>query len=193
MVWGGNMTKEIEYKALVTKEEFEGLLSNLNGRFACKEKVQVNVYYDTDTFSLFRKGETLRARIINETIHLEYKFNKQFVGNARMSEEKTLPIDRLLSRLGKREMVFLGLPDDIYSQLGRLTTHRTNIQFPECLLSLDRNEYCGYEDYEIELEVRETNTEWRKYLCMLDPKIFARPVCGKYSRFITCYLKSCSI
>lgn len=53
------MSKEIEYKALISKEEYERLISEMSKQFTCQSYIQTNYYYDTEELSLYHRHETL--------------------------------------------------------------------------------------------------------------------------------------
>ena len=76
------MSKEIEYKALISKEEYEGLLSELSKQFTCRRYVQTNYYYDTES-----------CRCITGMKHYE------FVRRRKVYSWNTSSIKNLLSTL----------------------------------------------------------------------------------------------
>lgn len=178
------MSKEIEYKALISKEEYEHLLSEISNHFSYRNYVQTNYYYDTEKLSLYHRHETLRIRKKDESLQLEYKFNKKYVKQARICEEKCYPIKSIPKRLSKEDIGRCGLPDLNYNLLGSLVTNRSDFVLPEGVLFLDQNEYLGYVDYEVELEFTSLSLQVNnQYLDLIH--FIRKPLTpGKYSRFI---------
>ena len=182
------MSKEIEYKALISKEEYEGLLSELSKQFTCRRYVQTNYYYDTEKLSLYHRHETLRIRKKDESLQLEYKFNKEFIKRARICDEKSYPIKNIPKRLSMEDIRRYDLPESSYNLLGNLVTTRSDFVLPEGVLSLDKNEYLGWVDYEVEVELTSLSMQMENQYLGLS-HIIGKPLTpGKYSRFINKYI-----
>lgn len=132
---------EYEKKIPLTKEEFEIL---------CKpsyknEKVcyQTNFYYDTENFDMNEKKITCRIREKNGEYTATIKEHN--LGGEHSSIETS---QKVKNRLDDSLFVEKGL-----SFQGSLTTERIYI-VNDCDLkvSIDKNNYLGYTDYEIEIE-----------------------------------------
>ena len=52
---------EYEYKQLITVDTYNILMSNLDNITNHRDIIQINYYYDDESFSLFEKDETLRV------------------------------------------------------------------------------------------------------------------------------------
>ena len=185
------MAQEVEYKILITEKEYIYLSSVLKSIYKHNDILQINVYYDTSDFSLHNKGETLRIRQIDRQSRIEYKFNKRAFGLVRISDEKSLPIDDIPERLPNQHVRLLSLPREKYCKLGNLITFRTNFYVPHGVLSLDKNQYFDYIDYEMELEVSSVEDDFSLIIpeieSFLKTKTKNELPQGKYSRFISRY------
>ena len=152
---------EIEYKTLLSLSEFD----QLGKRFSHVAPVrQTNHYFDTPDLKLRANKLSLRIRTFDYAAEMTLKI-PQKVGNlehniALTSEEanailatKTLPqncinIQNILELLK-------GYAIDLSAVrvLGSLTTTRREYETSIGLMALDKNEYSGRLDYELELEV----------------------------------------
>lgn len=178
------MSKEIEYKALISKEEYEGLLSELSKQFTCRRYVQTNYYYDTEKLSLYHRHETLRIRKKEKSLQLEYKFNKEFIKHARICDEKSYPIKHIPKRLSMEDIRRYDLPESNYNLLGNMVTTRSDFVLPEGVLSLDKNEYLGCVDYEVEIEYTTPSLQVATPFLASTNLYGDHFTPGKYSRFI---------
>ncbi|EHI74069.1 adenylate cyclase family protein [Streptococcus criceti] len=151
---------EIEYKTMLNKAEFnrmETLFSHIPAI------TQTNYYFDTDDFIMRKKHLSLRIRTFDKGAELTLKIPKE-VG--------TLEHNIDLSRQEARQIIeSCQFPDNtikdlIYEQgvdcnqlrnLGHLTTVRREKESSIGLMALDKNNYAGRIDYELELEVEEAD------------------------------------
>ena len=185
------MEKEIEYKALITEENYKNLIVVLEQYFSGEKYIHINYYYDTLDLYLHRKHETLRIRSKKDELKLEYKFNKKEVGFARISEEKSLPIVGIPDKLNDDIIELLGLPKRDYIKLGNLITERIDYHSPCGIITLDKNKYFDFIDYEIEIEIEEVPSNNNTIMCpLINFDQFKQPIHGKYSRFINQYLNN---
>lgn len=147
---------EIEFKNMLTKEEFKKLkqiLSLPNNTFS-----QTNYYFETIDFSLLKKQSALRIR----------EKNKQYIATLKQPYEDALLESHVkLTRKQFKQSIenqFVSL-DPIHRQLndleidhtelqyqGLLQTLRQEMNYRDCLLVLDKSIYNGQLDYELELE-----------------------------------------
>ncbi len=172
--------KEIERKALLSREEYTALFLRLSAIAAPVSYRQVNHYYDTEELLLSALSATLRVREKRGVLTLEYKHSQKRVGEVRFAVEDTRVIDAIPETVAGAE-----LPDTdptlVFYRLGALTTDRTDFKIGAAPISLDKSEYLGMIDYEIEVE---TPTD------ALPPDVaalsidFSRDVRGKYHRFL---------
>ena len=79
---------EYEYKQLITVDTYNILMSNLDNITNHRDIIQINYYYDDESFSLFEKDETLRVRQKQDQLILERKYNIHYsVNGEKISEE----------------------------------------------------------------------------------------------------------
>ena len=130
---------EHEKKMLLTKEEYESFLDF----FGCKEfSEQINYYFDTEDLSMNMQDITCRIRFKDG----QYQGTlKQHLSNESKSEETEIDIQ---NGIYDNEFVRRGL-----TLQGVLTTKRYVVwKIFGCEIVLDKNEYLGHTDYELEIE-----------------------------------------
>ena len=178
---------EGEIKRLLSLSEYNRyrmeLLQFMPFRNQC---TQINYYYDTSCFDLYKAGETLRVRRREKTLTLEYKCEKQIEDDVRICKEYTknmndIPHQIILKdyfpKLKKRKTC-------LYT--GHLITERTNYGYGNIIISLDKNIYLDVIDYEIEIEIpQDVNYQHVIGLLHLNDKISP----GKYHRYMDRYLQ----
>lgn len=136
---------EYEHKQLITLDEYNNLVQELDRLYVCENILQINYYYDDNNFSLFHKDETLRVRQKANRLTLERKYNKRYApGGERICDESSKIIESLPSKVT--------IDNNIYSYLGELVTIRKNYIVDESTVSLDISYYLGKVDYELEVE-----------------------------------------
>lgn len=134
---------ERELKILLTAEEFTGLQMTVC-KYA-KPKIQTNYYFDTETLSMNRKGVTCRIRFKDGVYKATVKSHNS---DTSISTEYDL---------GKS----IEFNPNIFGVLGfccygNLSTERFTIfKNDELDMVLDRNNYLGKTDYELEIEYAE--------------------------------------
>jgi len=164
--------KEFERKSVVSESDYAALLQELNNDFVCKDVFQINYYYDTTDFALFRSDETLRIRQIGNNLNLQYKHNKRHIDNMRISDEYSEKMDEL-----PKSIAINGV--ETYN-VGFMVTQRANFDLGNGIVSLDKNYYLGVVDYEIEVE-GENGFDVPEILREVD---FQPDSIGKYSRYM---------
>lgn len=179
---------ENEFKIMLTSEQYEKLLSQYKWD---KTVVQTNHYYDTDDLGLSDAHITCRVREIDGAYFLQMKFPaaREY---SRVELEKplsalpeTISADNLLKPDGHD-----ALPD--VKRLGALTTTRSVKQFNGAEIDLDKSEYFGITDFELEIEFTD-ETAARSLLAEITEKRSLQPnseVCtGKIRRFLEEYAR----
>lgn len=149
---------EIEYKTLLSKEEFQRIEEHLEKVSPVK---QTNYYFDTAGFDLKAKRMSLRIRTLAERAELTLKVpqkvgNLEYNHNLSLAEAKTIIANQELpdcqiSHLLATKGIDLGQ----IKVLGHLTTIRREVATKIGLMALDHNFYAGQEDFELELEVQD--------------------------------------
>jgi uncharacterized protein YjbK len=184
---------EIEYKTLLSLSEFD----QLGKRFSHITPVrQKNHYFDTPNLKLRGNKLSLRIRTFVDAAEMTLKI-PQKVGNlehniALTSEEalailatKTLPqngsnIQSILDILRRYELDLSAI-----RVLGSLTTTRREYETTIGLMALDKNEYSGKVDYELELEVADAPSGEKNFNHFLkDNQIEYRYARSKVVRFL---------
>ncbi len=163
---------EIEFKNMLTKEEYEILLSTYR---ISEEQIQTqtNDYFDTKHFHIREKGAALRVRSKNDKLVLTLKEpaeeglleTHQTISNEifrSIQSNGVLPVGEVGEQLKN-----LGV-DSSLVHLGTLTTHRAEVQTNNGLLVLDHSEYLDREDYELEFEVKDFEVGTRDFQSLLN-------------------------
>lgn len=145
-----NKNIEKEYKVLLTKEQFEKLLSNYpNAVF----KTQCNTYYDTDTHCIQKKKGAMRIRQINDKFIFTLKmhsndglleFEKEVNENS-LNSFQDVEIQNLLDKFHINGNLI---------ELTTLCTQRATIETEFAEICFDISSYNGCTDYEIEYEYK---------------------------------------
>ena len=136
--------KEFEQKILLSKSEYDCIMAHLGQRERTTR--QVNYYFDTDDFSMNKHGVTCRIREKDGKLKATYKDHRR--AKCFCSEETDCTIR---NGLEDNDFVDMGL-----TYQGCLDTCRTVImEKPFCTVTVDRNEYLGITDYELEAEYLE--------------------------------------
>lgn len=187
---------EKEIKLLLTKEEYERLSKSIKFDDSF---TQVNYYYDDKNFTLSNNGITLKVRLVGDLFILYFK-EKHSEGNdfliTRLEYTKVLP--NLPSQIGANEILALTHSETSietleiihesldFQLLGSLKTLRKKKKYDEFEMMVDKNEYLGMIDYEIELELnggKDSVISMVKHLEELN--VYDNTSCfGKYKRFI---------
>lgn len=150
---------EIEFKNLLTKEEYTQLME-----YFFSDDVdgysQKNVYFDTIEFDLKKSKCALRIRLKGDQAELTLK--TPFEGH---HHETNMNLDYFKAEKMITEGIFI-LPDELFKflsekikltdqtvhKLAELTTLRFEKNYKGCLLVLDKSSYYDTIDYELELE-----------------------------------------
>ncbi len=138
---------EIEFKTLISKEKYEELLKKFN----LEDKIfkQTNYYFDDDSFSLLKNKTVLRIRQKEQ-----YKLTKKEKGENGNNETSLYLTDEEAIKMIRDgfDASIIGINSFVKTQY-HLTTFRAKIPYLGGTLFLDKSEYSGIEDFEIELEV----------------------------------------
>ena len=147
---------EIEYKTLLTKDEF----NRLNNQFSHVAPVtQTNYYFDSENFDMKANRMSLRIRTLPNRAEITLKIPKE-VGNLEYNYNLSVADAKEIIKSGKfPDVDFLNLIEENGVKLsslknfGSLTTTRRETMTKIGLMALDSNQYAGIKDYELELEV----------------------------------------
>lgn len=147
--------KEIEYKFLVSEEEFSQFLVHFDtqGNNAVR-KIQINYYYDTDDNMLNKKDVTVRVRQEQDKLKCQIKKHTNTSMALFFSDEYCGCLERLPKVLRVE-----GIHEELLLK-GSLVTERREIKFGVCgKLCFDISMYLGMIDYEIEVEYTERDKQ----------------------------------
>lgn len=184
---------ENEFKVMLTAEQYEQIHS-MFARSWSRELEQVNYYYDTPELEMSEKHITVRVRRVSGGYFLQMKLPAESAGNGAVSrvelEKELSGLPQQISGEELRELSGWKLPD--VSLLGELSTRRSVKFFDGAEIDLDKSEYFGRTDYELEVEY----TSEAAALGILDmikskvPLDMQAPTMGKIRRFLSEYIQN---
>lgn len=149
------MEIEKEYKYLVNFEKFKAFLLKCNEKYLFnKHKIQANYYYDTVDNTLNKSRTTVRIRQQHSDLKLQIKKHRENKDGSATSYEYSEKIDTLPT--------IFKIPDlqDNLILKGVLITERKTYSFGvNSTICFDTNIYLGICDYEIEIEIGETDSQ----------------------------------
>ena len=179
---------EIEMKTLLSEEEYDRLLAQFSEVTPVTQK---NYYLDTPDFYLRQHKIAMRIRTFDTSAELTIKIPQE-VGNMEYNQELTLeeanycleecnlPQGMIMEELKSR-----GLSPNGWVVLGCLTTVRYEKETAIGLMALDQSHYFDIVDYELELEVENSdqgNLDFQEFLQANDIEYKKAP--SKLVRFI---------
>lgn len=184
-----NQELEIEFKNLLTKEEF----SLLKEAFSIHDELfqtQVNHYFDTKQFSLKALHSALRIRFKNNqyTLTLKQTIAEGILETHQvLTEKEAQAMQRnLLFPDGDIKKILTELSIDLHDlkYFGMLTTKRAELPYKDGILVFDYSQYLNQEDYELEYEVKERTRGYEAFLTLLQTyQIPIRKTENKIQRF----------
>lgn len=154
---------EIEFKNLLTKEEYERLLAHFSVTPA-QIIPQANHYFETAEGHLKQAMSGLRIRQIGDYYECTLKEKSSAHGHLETTVEITkeqadtilatghFPFPEISTRLEA-----IGVPLDALNLFGSLQTNRAELPYEDGLLVLDHSKYLQREDYEVEYEASDEN------------------------------------
>lgn len=155
---------EIEAKVLITKDEYDKLMSLYEDK-TTDEFDQTNYYIESKDFGLRKLGVSLRIRKKGRNYHLTIKAplseglleKKASITQEQYESFKTKGIfpDCLI----KEYVLMLGFEPKDLKIVASLKTHRVEIPLEEGkhILSIDKNDYNKITDYELEMNSNSLN------------------------------------
>lgn len=158
-----NHNKEIEFKTLITKEQYYSLLEEFN--LSNNIFAQTNHYFDTENTDLIQEQTVLRIRQKGNNFKLTKK-TRALIGadetHIFLSKEKAMEMLE-----NGFDASIIGIPHKV-SKVAELTTYRASSHYKNGKIFFDRSEYYGKVDYEIEYEVDEINQGKKDFKAFLD-------------------------
>lgn len=180
--------EEMEYKHMLTREEYRRIDEWMDGECAPPIFVQINYYYDTDDYGLHREDVTLRVRQMEGRLLCQCKFEsgRGDDDGANIRTELEKEIADLPRKIDPDTFFDHQRIDDLPKAclLGCLVTERRVYEVePGVDVTLDRSHYLGHTDWELEIEYEETKADraryWYGHLCPGPGRVE-----GKRARFI---------
>ena len=171
--------RELEKKVLISKDDYQYLIDNfkqenlISGNSMIK---QTNYYYDTDDLDMNKKGVTCRIRQTNGNYTATIK---EHINGSELSNETDMSVNGTL-----KKNVFTDMGLDLQ---GKLYTERHIIfEDDRCKAMLDKNEYLGKIDYELEIEYLEgSESDAERVLQILRDMLFKRKLIDAYKEVYT--------
>ncbi len=138
---------ELEKKLLLTEDEYDYLMEHLGYESPLIQKpitTQVNYYFDTDDFSMNRQNTTCRIRL------KDGKYKATMKKHSSAGDQSTETEMEIYNGLESNAFTNMGL-----KLQGELITKRCIVfKDANCEAVLDKNEYLGQTDYELEIEYK---------------------------------------
>ena len=173
---------ETELKTIVTKDQYDIINATFNWEDI---KTQINSYYISPDNILKKHGITFRVRTINGEHILQIKKHSGRDGALQVSEETEFPIESIPDEFREDEVFkFCGIKVQA-SLIGDLKTIRKSVFFADGVeVCLDKSEYLGTTDYEIEIEYTSPIPQELLDILYNEGVTFDKPCTGKFSRFM---------
>ena len=184
---------EIEFKTLLTKEEYHSLEDFFKDQPPIR---QTNNYIDTPDQAIRNHRMALRIRTLADRAeltlkvpqdvgHFEYNQALTFEQVETFLSKKKLPQGEITSFLTDLDIPLTSL--DVW---GSLETERREKRIPKGLLAFDRSRYNSIEDYELEMEVDDASDETYFHEFLKEKQIEYKPAKSKVARLAQSLLKS---
>lgn len=182
---------EREIKYIIDHDTYLQIKCILESISISTHMLQINYYYDTPNYDLNANGRTLRIRQKNDSLFLQYKYDKKYSGIEKICEEFELNITHFVNPISSEILPESYLNVENYYYIGNLVTERFDYHLKKAVISLDKNYYLGKVDYEIEIEY-ENISEATEIINLLSLKNTENIATEKYRRFmmIMCNLKN---
>ena len=136
---------ELEKKLLLTEDEYDYLMEHLGYESPLVQKpvtTQINYYFDTDDYTMNRKNTTCRIRL------KDGKYKATMKRHSTGKDQSTETEMEIYDGLESNSFTKMGL-----KLQGELITKRCIVfKNTNCEAVLDKNEYLGHTDYELEIE-----------------------------------------
>ena len=184
---------EIEFKTLLTKEEYHSLEDYFKDQPPIQ---QTNHYIDTPDQAIRNHRMALRIRTLANRAELTLKVPQEA---GHFEYNQALTFDQVEAFLSKKKipkgeianfLTDLGIPLAALDVWGSLETERREKKIPKGLLAFDRSRYNSIEDYELEMEVDAASDETYFHEFLKEKQIEYKPAKSKVARLAQSLLKS---
>ena len=154
-----NVGKEFESRIMLTNDEYLNIVSHYMKLYPNHHFLQnVNDYFDTSDLFLRKKHITLRIRTINDVrseLTLKIKGSNgdiEINDDISFKEKEILLKERVFPEGNvKKYLLSLPIPLSDYENIVSLYNRRLEISYDDHLLVIDKNEYNGIVDYNLEI------------------------------------------
>lgn len=180
---------EIEFKNLLTKQEFEKLVNHFkldDADFFTQE----NHYFDTPDFALKEQASALRIRKKGEKYELTLKQPYQDAlletneSLEPLAAEKMFESGTISNKTIKGLIEKMHIDPDRIQYFGSLSTKRAEVEYENGLIVIDNSFYLNIEDFELEYEVSNRKEGQKKFTALLEQlEIPVRKTENKIKRF----------
>ncbi|MFI3206116.1 MAG: CYTH domain-containing protein [Clostridia bacterium] len=173
---------EREIKEIISKEKYEEFQKLFDWH---KTVVQTNHYFTAKSDVLKDKKITVRVRETAEKNLIQIKVPQNFVGALHVSKEIEREVEKVPETLPAELMQeLLGFETGELSKIGSLKTTRMIFDIDKTELCLDKNEYLGITDYEVEIEFFDKVDDYVEKKCKSADIHFQKEATGKFARFV---------
>ena len=173
---------ETEFKSMLTEEAYK----QLESMFEWDEiKEQINSYYSDPSLLLKSNGITLRVRTKDGVNKIQVKVHKNADSPLQICEESEFETDGIPESFSAEEVKNMTGVETPASLLGSLTTLRHSLMYTDGVeICLDKSDYLGTTDYEIEIEYTSEIPDSLKETLSGAGVKFSAPAVGKCTRFM---------
>ncbi|WP_342526002.1 CYTH domain-containing protein [Chryseomicrobium sp. FSL W7-1435] len=153
---------EIEFKSMLTKEEYERLLP----LYTFKTYTQINDYLDTENGDFAKNKQGCRIRIKNDSYEVTVKTP---ISELETKEQNwPLTASEYERFLDSRDLSFIdGMFDQPLQSIGTIKTIRSEADYGTGVLMMDHSIFNTSEDFEIEFEVKDAKIGQQEFLDFL--------------------------
>ncbi|WP_058308130.1 CYTH domain-containing protein [Gracilibacillus massiliensis] len=153
---------EIEFKNLLTEEEYQQLVNHFYSSNST-EMIQKNHYFETADFQIKKHHAALRIREKENTYQLTLKQPNPHGPGLLETHADLTSSEAKLSLEGnfvekeeiEKALNNMGISHTDLKYGGMLQTYRIESNYKDTMIVLDKSEYNGHTDYELELEAHD--------------------------------------
>lgn len=192
---------EFECRLLIPKDRYDVLFKFFESHFGpIKEIVQTNYYFDTKDLDISKNGDVLRIRVVKgksrsvitykqKGVESDMEYTQILTSNCDIEslvKNGVFPIGDAIKALQEK-----GIDTSRLYYCGEITTTRYEYNDNDCLIVLDKNEYCNNVDFNLEVEskTRENAVRKVKEICNEFKIDFNNDNTPKSKRAIAAYLE----
>lgn len=165
------MTKqpEIEFKTLLSEREYLMLIEKFDG---AKYNDQTNHYFDTPRFTIKAMDASLRVRERDGEFEITLKKKKRYARveyTVKISKEEFEEMKKtgICTNPEIAEELAALIDGQKIENFMSLFTHRVYLPYSNGVLFIDRSEYCGQVDYEMEYEAKSYHLGKEEFIALI--------------------------